>query len=155
MYEADRIQDQLKRSIDGGAWHGPSVFEALKGINSSQAASRPLQNAHTVWEILLHITAWVEQVHKRLRGDDLRRDLPPEQDWPAQPGRPDESAWTALQDRLHEGHRELSDSLGRLDDARLEQPIQEGFFTTYMTFHGLIQHNLYHAGQMAILKKAL
>ena len=154
MNEAERITDQLRRSIDGDAWHGPSVFEALKGINSSQAASRPLKNAHTVWEILLHITVWVEQVHKRLRGNDHRKELPPEQDWPPQPGRPDEAAWTALQDSLRKGHRELSDSLARLDDTRLEQPIQEGFSTAYVTLHGLIQHNLYHAGQIAILKKA-
>jgi len=77
MTESERILDQLNRSLDGEAWHGPALFELLRDVTLEQAASRPVPNAHTIWEILLHVTVWVEQVRARLRGDDTRKDIPP------------------------------------------------------------------------------
>jgi len=153
--ESERIRDQLNRSIDGEAWHGPALFELLKDVTAEQAALRPVPQAHTVWEILLHVTVWVEQIRARLRGDDNRKDLPPHEDWPPQPDHPDEAAWKALWTRLHVAQEALVTDLAGLDETRLDQPVQEGFSSTYVTLHGLVQHNLYHAGQIGLLKKAL
>jgi uncharacterized damage-inducible protein DinB len=155
MHEKDRIIEQLRRSIDGDAWHGPSVFETLKGLSVEQTAARPIAAAHTIWEILLHITVWIEQVRGRLRGDNTKRDLPPDQDWPAQPKRPDDTAWQALQDRLRHAHEAFALDINKLDDSRLDQPILEGMSSVYVSLHGVVQHNLYHAGQIAILRKVL
>src|SRR5260370_41368205 len=56
--EASRISDQLRRAFGGDAWHGHSVFEILKGVTAAQAAARPIKNAHSIWELVLHIAAW-------------------------------------------------------------------------------------------------
>ena len=155
MLEKDRIIEQLRRSVYADAWHGPSVLETLKGISEEQAAARPVPGAHTIWEIVLHITVWIEQVHGRLRGDNTKRDLPPDQDWPTQPNRPDKTTWHALLDHLRRAHEAFAAEIARLDDDRLEKPILDGMSSVYVSLHGVIQHNLYHAGQIAILRKAL
>jgi hypothetical protein len=66
--EAAGIADQLRRAFDGGAWHGDSLFEILKGVTAAQAAARPIQGAHTIWELVLHIAAWDGAVLRRLGG---------------------------------------------------------------------------------------
>jgi hypothetical protein len=66
--ELQRIQDQIGRSLDGEAWHGPALMEVLSGVNARAAIARPIPNAHTIWEILLHVSASTELVLARLRG---------------------------------------------------------------------------------------
>jgi len=154
MTEGERIRDQLNRSLGGEAWHGPALLELLDDVTAEHAASRPIPHAHTMWEILLHVTVWVEQIRARLRGDDNRKDLPPHEDWPPQPDQPDSAAWEALQGRLKIAQESLASEIVGLNETRLDQPVQEGFSSTYVTLHGLVQHNLYHAGQIALLKRA-
>ena len=69
MTEVGRIVDQLNRAFEGEAWHGPAVVEILEGITAQQAATRPLNGAHSIWEITLHIAAWERAVLLRLQGD--------------------------------------------------------------------------------------
>jgi uncharacterized damage-inducible protein DinB len=154
MSEIQRILDQLKHSVDGDAWHGPALAELLSDVKAAQAAARPLPQAHTIWEITLHTTVWMEQIRLRLIGKG-RKDLPPEEDWPQQPARTDEASWNAILERLHRAHKELAAEIERVDETRLDQPIMAGFSTVYVSLHGVIQHNLYHAGQIALLKRVL
>lgn len=151
MPEVERIVDQLNRAFEGEAWHGPAVVEILEGITAPQAAARPLHGAHSIWEITLHITAWERAVLRRLQGD--RAELLAEEDWPAVP-RTDEKAWERAKEALRQNHDELRSAISLLDESRLDQPIIEGMSSVYVTLHGIIQHSLYHAGQVAILKKA-
>jgi uncharacterized damage-inducible protein DinB len=149
--EVKRIQDQLERAFAGEAWHGPSVLELLANVNAGKAAARSIASAHSIWELVLHIAAWDKAVARRLAGD--RAELSDEEDWPAVNDTSDE-AWRQALETLQSVHRELYEAIGRLDDARLDQPIVEGMPSVYVTLHGVIQHDLYHAGQIAILKKA-
>ena len=151
MGEVDRIVDQLKRAFEGEAWHGPSVLETIEGISSQQAAARPFNDIHSIWEIVLHIEAWERAILRRLRGD--RAQLPAEEDWPPVAATSD-AAWEQTRQSLSQGHDDLRHEIGRLDESRLEQPIIEGMPSVYVTLHGIVQHDLYHAGQIAILKKA-
>lgn len=82
MSEVKRIGDQLRRSHEGIAWHGPSLLELLNGVTADQASRRPVPAAHTIWELVLHITACKEVVTRRLTGETVP-DLPPEEDFPA------------------------------------------------------------------------
>ena len=149
--EAKRIQEQLERAFDGRAWHGPAVLELLADVEAGKAAARPIAGAHSIWELVLHIAAWDKAVARRLAGD--RAELPDEEDWPAVNGTSDED-WQLALETLKTCHRELHEAIGHVADARLDQPILEGMTSTYGTLHGAIQHDLYHAGQIAILKKA-
>lgn len=149
--EANRIQRQLERAFAGTAWHGPSVMELLADVDAAKAAARPIAGAHSIWELALHIAAWNKGAARRLAGD--RAELSDEEDWPPVNDTGDE-AWRRTLELLRDNHRELYDAIGRLDDARLDQPIVDGMTSVYGTLHGVIQHGLYHAGQIAILKKA-
>lgn len=152
MSEIERILDQLKRTFEGEAWHGPPVLTILEGITATQAGVRPLNGGHNIWELVFHITAWERAGLRRLAGD--RAFLSDAEDWPTV-GDPGEQAWEQTRRALKEGHDEFHDAISKLDDSRLNQPIVEGLATVYVTLHGIIQHTLYHAGQIAILKKAI
>ena len=151
MTEIDRIVDQLKRAFDGEAWHGPAVLEVLEGITAGQAAGRPFPGAHSIWELVLHIAAWERACRRRLGGD--RAQLSGAEDWP-QVTDTNEQAWGQAKAALRQAHEELCNAVSEMDESRLDQPIVEGMSSVYVTLHGVIQHSLYHAGQIAILKKA-
>ncbi len=151
MTEVQRIEDQLKKSFEGESWHGPAVREALAGVGAAQAARRPIASAHTIWEIALHMAAWKHIVTRRLSGEPMT-DVAPEVDWP--PVRDTgEAAWQAALHRLEQDHAALRQALVRVRDDQLDQPPAEGTSTRYILLHGVIQHDLYHAGQIAVLKK--
>jgi len=152
MSELKRIEQQLKRAFEGGAWHGPAVLELLRDVNAKQAAARPIPGAHSIWELVLHIGAWEGACKRRLEGD--RAELPDAEDWQVM-NETSDSAWQALKERLIRGHNELRDKIRSIDEATLDQPILPGMSSVYETIHGVIQHDLYHAGQIALLKRAL
>ena len=125
-------------------------MEILEGITSQQAAARPRDAVHNIWEIALHIAAWERAGVMRLQGD--RAQLPTEEDWPPI-NEMSELAWKQTRRALEQGHEELVHAISQLDESRLAEPIVEGMSSVYVTLHGIIQHDLYHAGQIAILKK--
>ena len=156
MTEVDRIQDQFLRAFDGEAWHGPAVLALLNGVTALQAAARPIPGAHSIWELTMHIEAWERACLRRLNGDPAR--LTDEEDW--QPiNDTSEAAWESTKQQLIDTHRELLDAITQVDEARLNEPIimnaNTPFSSVYVTLHGGVQHDLYHAGQIAIVKKAL
>ncbi len=159
MNEIARITDQLERAFNGPAWHGPSVMESLAGVNAVPAATRPLSGMHTIWEITLHIAAWTGAVTKRLKTG--KPELPVEGDWPEIVDA-SEAGWATALELLRQRHAELKDALASLTEAQLENRLGDSYdaptasgFTVYETAHGVIQHHLYHAGQITLLVKAL
>ena len=152
MKEIDRIVDQLKRSFEGEAWHGPSVREVLANVNSDKANAHPISAGHSIWEITEHIGGWMHYVSKRLEGEQF--EATPEQDWPLIAGK-DEQAWQQTQQNLEKGYLKLVSAISRLKDEDLENKYVPGKdYTVYFLLHGVIQHNLFHAGQISLLKKA-
>ena len=154
MSEIERILDQLKRAFEGNAWHGPSVQEVLTGITAGQAHARPLANAHSIWELVRHIAVWEDVGRRRLSGDRAQIEISSPQDWPP-PENTSEAAWEQAKEALNRGHQALVEAIARTPESRLDEPIFEGMSTVYVTMHGVIQHDLYHAGQIAMLKKGL
>jgi uncharacterized damage-inducible protein DinB len=151
--EATRIADQLRRAFDGDAWHGDSVFEILDGVTAAQAAARPIKNAHTIWELVLHIAAWDGAALLRIGGTavELRdaQNFPPVMDT-------SDAAWRKTLAEVRSGHERLVEAVSALPDSRLYEmvPGKEGaHYTFYYMLHGVVQHELYHAGQITVLKK--
>src|SRR5882672_1976959 len=149
MIEIERILDQLKRTYEGNAWHGPSVREALAGVTAPQAHARPLANAHSIWELVQHIAVWEDVGKRRLEGDRAQIDISSPADWPP-PDAQDEAAWEQAKAALERGHEALREAIARVPESRLDEAIFEGMSTVYVTLHGVIQHDIYHAGQIAM-----
>jgi uncharacterized damage-inducible protein DinB len=152
MNEIERINDQLRRASDGNAWHGPALREILAGITAKQAAAKPLSAAHSIWELVQHIAVWEDVVRRRLEGEVIV-EVPTEQDWPAV-SESDEPAWRETVARLERGQQALSETIARFDARRLDETVPGTNYSFYVMLHGVVQHDLYHAGQIAILKKA-
>ena len=119
---------------------------------AEQAASRPVTNAHSIWELVLHISAWERACLRRLHGD--RAQLTDEEDWPPI-SNTSQQAWEETKLTLRLGNDELRKAIAKLEDSMLDLPVMKDMSSFYVTLHGIIQHDLYHAGQIAILKKAL
>jgi uncharacterized damage-inducible protein DinB len=150
MNEIERIKDQLSRAFDGESWTGPSIMEVLKDIEPVKAASKPIANAHSIWEILEHVNSDLQIVIRRMRGDSTP--ITDEDDWPKVTNTGMES-WRDLMARFKTNHNELLNEVSKLKPEQLDKPILEGLSTYYVTLHGVVQHNQYHLGQIAILKK--
>jgi uncharacterized damage-inducible protein DinB len=153
MREVERIADQLRRAHEGGAWHGPSVRELLAGVTAEQAAARPFEGAHSIRELVEHMEAWERAILRRL-GGDAARIYKTEEDWTTARDE-GEDAWQRAQQKLADTDAALREAVLRLDDARLDEPILADMSSRYISLHGAVQHTLYHAGQIALLKKAL
>jgi uncharacterized damage-inducible protein DinB len=149
--ELARIRGELRRAFEGEAWHGPAVLELLRDVTVQQAAARPIAGAHSIWELVLHIAAWENAGRRRLEGD--RAELPDEENFPPV-NDTSEAAWQRAIEELKIGHSKLYDAIAGLEESRLDEPILDGMRSVYITLHGVIQHDLYHAGQIALLKKA-
>jgi uncharacterized damage-inducible protein DinB len=153
MSEAARIADQLRRAFDGDAWHGDSLFEILNGVTAARAAARPIAGAHSIWELVLHIAAWDGAVLRRMGG--VAVELSDAENFPRVTDA-SEAAWRKALAKVRRVHEELVVAVAALPDSRLDEmvPGKDGaHYTFYYMLHGVAQHELYHAGQIALLKK--
>ena len=151
MSELARIADQVKRAYEGEGWHGPSVREALEGVDAARAAARPIGTAHSIWEIALHISGWNDVVRRRIAGEEAGE--PDEGDWPAVSDASD-AAWRRTLDELASRSAALHATVAALDPSALETSKKYNGSSLYETLHGVVHHQLYHAGQIALLKKS-
>lgn len=151
--ELERLAKQLERELEGEAWHGPSVLEVLDGLSAHQAAAHPIAGAHSIWELVLHLCSDYVLVLRRLAGDG--RPLTESEGWPRVPELSAEN-WAESTHVLKQLNAELRRSIRSFPPERLDEPlVPESPYTAYTQFIGVTQHGLYHAGQMALLKKAL
>jgi uncharacterized damage-inducible protein DinB len=153
MSEVKRIASQLHGSLTGPAWHGPSLLEILDGVTADEAHQRPIAAAHSMAEIVPHVTAWMSAAERRLTGEPI--ELEGDADWPPVTGGFD---WSAAVQGLRDAAEALGVRIRTLSDEdlttiRVRSSGHE--YSAYVLVHGVVQHNLYHAGQLALLKKAI
>lgn len=152
MQTARELADLLERSFHGGAWHGPAVTETLEGVDAAAAARQPIAAAHSIWEIVHHLTTWHEVPRRRIDGE--RDEMPPERDdWLAVP-EPSEENWQQALEALRSAYQRLHTRLAQLSDEELGRPVAGSESTVQGMMLGIIQHNAYHGGQIALLRKA-
>ena len=153
MSEAARIADQLRRAFDGAAWHGDSLFEILKGVTAAQAASRPVANAHSIWELVLHIAAWDGAVRRRMTG--VAAKVSPAKNFPPVT-ETSEAAWAKTLEHVRQVHQELVEAVEKFPSKSLNKQVpgkKGAHYNFYYMLQGVVHHELYHAGQIALLKK--
>jgi uncharacterized damage-inducible protein DinB len=157
MTEIARIVEELEREHSGDPWHGSPLRQILDGIDHRQAALRPLEKAQTIWETVLHIISWKNEVRRRVGGAPAAN--PIEGDWPA-PNAVTAEAWRETLDTLEASHRSLVEAVSGLREAALFEPTRDprdretgAGVSYYVLLHGIVQHDVYHAAQIALLKK--
>ena len=156
--DLDALRADLRSVYDGSPWHGSSITSVLEGIDAATAARRVVPGAHTMWELVLHMTGWTREVTARVRGGSPKS--PPE-DWPVPKTDGGEAAWRAAKDDLAAAHAELvreadsltADELVRWIGDKRDPALGAGV-TVGTLIRGLLQHHTYHEGQIALLKKA-
>jgi uncharacterized damage-inducible protein DinB len=150
--EPERLEEQLRRSFEGEAWHGPSVLESLAGVSAEVASQHPIAGAHSIWELVLHLIGTYRLVLRRLRSDGTP--LAAQEDWPPPPAFTP-VAWNGTIQTLTDLNHELRQAIAAFPAERLDSALVPGApATAYTQFIGVTQHDLYHAGQMAVLKRA-
>lgn len=153
MREIDRIADQLRKSLHGPAWHGPALLELISELDFRQALTRPLPEAHSIWKIVLHVTSWISATAQALDGQPM----PSEDfadDWPAVREQT-AAGWQRALQELEEKGEQLAALVSLLSEERLEEQVLGRNYSFYFLLHGIAQHNIYHAGQIALLSKGM
>ncbi len=157
---SDHLLADLRRSIEGHAWHGPSVLDAVANLSAAEAGRRPVPGAHTMYELAHHIAAWMGEAASRLQGNPPG--MPADGDFPVPTVAVDEAAWADVLALLGRRHAQLIDAVAGFDPTRLDDPVDpkksrdDGGPVTYRALvSGVAQHNAYHAGQLMLLRKAL
>lgn len=147
--ELERLVDLVDRAWAGHAWHGPGVLEALEGVTAADAAARPVAKSHTIGELVLHMARWKRAVATRLGG---RPDSPSDaENFPAFRSRD----WRRALAELRRAHAAVRAAITRLPEARLEEPAVPGGTACFLQAHGIVHHDLWHAGQILTLRRAL
>jgi uncharacterized damage-inducible protein DinB len=138
--------------MKGGAWHGPDLAVLLSDVNAAAAAAQPVPKAHTIWELVLHMTAWADVARRRLAGQPVELSI--EEDWPT-PVEQSEVAWRQAVLALTGAYEQLRTAVLALDPVRLDEQTIGKPYSLYVLLHGAVQHAAYHGGQIALLKRAL
>ena len=155
--EIERLRDELQRAVSKGPWHGPSLVSLLDGVSATDAAAHPIAGAHSIWELVAHLTAWARESARRIREGTCGE--PTEGDWPKVPA-PDDAAWRRAKEALGAAHDELLSELDAMSPDVLDETLRDdrkGSTPTSraLLLHGVAQHDAYHGGQIALLKKAI
>jgi uncharacterized damage-inducible protein DinB len=156
MGEAKRIA-ALYRSVyegdkNGEAWHGLALKPLLRTVTAEQAARVPETRAHSILQLVLHIAYWEEVVLRRLNGDVVDAPLNTPDDWPSN-RKLTNAEWQAALTRLEKSHLALRQAIESVTDDKLKQMVPKRDHDNYTLLNGIIQHCVYHSGQIALVKK--
>jgi len=148
------VVDQMKRAHRNDAWHGPSLAEIMDGITAQQAAGKPLKNAHSIWELVLHIEAWNRLIEVRIKKKRLEK-MTVKLDWPSMPKSKTAATWQRAVNKMHSSMKSLYEFIDKNEESILDRPVVGKPYNVEHMMHGVVQHNLYHTGQIALLKRAI
>jgi uncharacterized damage-inducible protein DinB len=149
-HEAASLARELRILARGDAWHGPSLEEILAEVSPGTAAAQPVPKAHTIWELVLHVTGWTDVFRTRLEGTAMEE--PEQGDYPRVP-EPTAAAWEDAKRDLFRAHDALVARVERLSPADLDAPVPGRGFPARFLVRGAIRHTVYHSGQVGLLRK--
>lgn len=155
--DLESLRHDLHAIWDGDPWHSSSIKKSLEGIDADAAARRSVPQAHTIWELVLHMTSWTREVASRVGGADAKNPV----DWPKPASAGGAAAWEAAKRDLATAHAELEAEVARLEPADLlrwvgdqRDPAAGTGLPVGTVIRGLLQHHAYHQGQIMILRRA-
>jgi uncharacterized damage-inducible protein DinB len=147
--EKSQLLDELQKIFAGDAWHADSLSKILSGVSADKAFAKPIAEAHSIWEIVLHIAAWNETFAERLSGK-IRLE-PIDGDFP-RIAKTDEQAWQKTLERLNTSQESLLALIRSLDEESFPKQFADRDYSLSFFLHGIVRHIVYHSGQIALLK---
>jgi uncharacterized damage-inducible protein DinB len=153
MTELERLATAIERTVTGPVWHGMALAELLEDMTDDDAIARPIEDAHSIWELVLHLSAWARIVEQRLVMVPIP-EATDDEDWPALP-RPTARAWRDTVEQLSASHRSLAAAVRALDPELLDAIVPSRSYPLRDMLHGVVEHGAYHGGQIAVLIRGL
>ena len=152
--ECNRIAYALESATNGDAWYGDSLRKILDKVTAKEAKARPIANAHTIGELVVHVEVWVKFCLGAVEGTPIPpwSTMPKEQDWPTVKDS-SEQAWKHAVNSFFSTHLKLVEAIKMFSDDHLETRVPGRTYNFYHLFQGMIQHAVYHGGQIVLLKK--
>jgi uncharacterized damage-inducible protein DinB len=148
------LLDMLDRAFVSHGWHGPTLLGALRGVTPRQAVWRPGPRRNTIWDLVLHTAYWKYVVRRRITGDTERGQFPrAPSNWPSPSDRPTAAAWRNDVRLLKRMHAELVSAVAALPPRKLGARSPTGRWTYAQMIHGVAAHDLYHTGQIQLIKR--
>jgi uncharacterized damage-inducible protein DinB len=152
MTESQRLAALAESVLREGGWIEVPLRDLFHSLTAAEAAAHPITAAHSAWEIVLHLAAWHEAVQRRIGG--MATDLSDAEDWPA-PADTTEANWQAAREKLEGTYADMVQAIQGLKPGQLNKNVPGRPFNFYVMLHGVMQHDLYHSGQVMMLRKSV
>jgi len=149
------LLDLIDEAFDHRSWHGTTLLGSIRGVTAARAAARPSPRRHNIWELAVHAAYWKYAVRRRLTGEERGSFALEGSNWFVRPAsRANRNrAWRADVRLLIDEHRRLRAAIAALDPRRLARPLGRERYSAAFLIRGIAAHDLYHAGQIQLLKK--
>ena len=152
MANPQSLAARVGRAFTGPAWHGAPLAELLADVTFTEAAAHPFDDVHSIAELVGHIGAWTGVAERRLRGEDI---VPSEADqWPDIDAT-NPNAWAAAITACLAAHDSLMRAVANVDEKHLAQTVPGHDYDAATMLRGIVEHDAYHGGQIAMLKKMI
>ncbi len=147
------LLQNLDEAYDRSAWHGPNLRGSLRGVSAKEAAWRPAPGRHNIWEVAVHAAYWKYAVRRRIAGEK-RGSFPLKgSNWFPRRSAAKEKAWRQDLALLAQEHLRLREAVARLRDSALDHPSGSSNTNLSRLIRGAAMHDVYHAGQIQLLKR--
>jgi hypothetical protein len=147
------LLEMVDQAFRAPAWHGTPLSGALRGLTHRQALWRPRRGRHCIWEVALHTAYWKCMVRRRLLRDPEISFPRGPSNWPEVPAEPTARSWREDRALLEREHALLVGAISGFDPARLGRRGWRSKWTNVAHIYGIASHDLYHAGQIQLLKR--
>lgn len=154
-----KVIDILLQIIDESygkrAWHGTNLRRSIRGLTAKQASWRPAKGRHNIWEVVVHCAYWKYAVRRRLLGEKQGSFPLKGSNWFVRPIEPTETAWRRDVQLLQETHQSLRKAVAALSSSHLKKNSSGNKWTNIQAISGIALHDVYHAGQIQLLRRLL
>ncbi len=147
MNEIQNLGKLVQRVYNGKAWHGPSIMDVLKDVNDTNCRKKA-GDSHSIVQLVLHMVSWRTFVTKRLLGDS-EFELTDDQNFPPETG------WSTALKQLEESQQALLQAIETVSSEKLWEEVANRKYDFFVLLHGVIHHDIYHIGQIQLIKKYL
>ena len=153
----NHVLHALEQAYDRQSWHGTNLKGSLRALTAARAAKRPGPGRHNIWELAVHAAYWKYVVWRQLTGAKRGSFPLVGSNWFERPTREHsgEKAWRQDLALLDDMHRQLRSAVAAISRRQLGQRAAGSKYTRAFLIEGVTAHDLYHAGQIQLLKRII